>query len=62
MNAVSHTVGSSNYEDTLSKKRSYVFDQVDSNVKKVRFEENPAFSSETKVSSKPTFFQFRFSL
>ena len=55
MNTISHTVGSSNSEDTLSKKRSYVFDQVDSNVKKVRFDKNPAFLSETTVSSKPTF-------
>ena len=55
LNTNSHTVDSSNSEDTLSKNYSYVFDQVDSNVKKVRFDKNPAFSSETEVSSKPTF-------
>ena len=43
MNTNSHTAGSSNSENTLSKKHSYVFDQVDSNVKKVRFDKNPAF-------------------
>ena len=55
MNTNSHTAGSLNSEDTLSKKHSYIFDQVDSNVKKVTFDENPAFSSETIISCKPTF-------
>ena len=55
MNPISHTAGSSNFADSLPKKRSYVSDQVSSNVKRVRFDENPVLLSETIVSSKPTF-------
>ena len=55
MSNISHTTGSSNIADPLSKMCSKVFDQVNPNVKKVRFDENPAILSETTVSSKPTF-------
>ena len=55
MNSVSHTAGSSNFVDSLSKKRSYVSDQVKSNIKQVRFDKNPVLPSKTIVSSKPTF-------
>ena len=43
MNTISHTAGSSNFADSMSEKGSYIFDQVNSNVKKVRFDKNPAF-------------------
>ena len=54
-NSSSHTVGSSNSEETLSKKHSNAFDQVESNIKKVRYDKNCTFSTETEISSNPTF-------
>ena len=54
-NSSSHSVGSSTSEETLSKKHSHAFDQVESNVKKVRYEVNCAFLTETDISSKPSF-------
>ena len=54
MDTNSYTAGSSNSEDTLSKKRSYIFDHVDSNIMKVRYDENCTFLSETEISSKLT--------
>ena len=54
-NSSSHTVGSSNSEETLSKKHSIALDQVGSNIKKVRYDENCAFSMEIAISSKPSF-------
>ena len=55
MNSVSHTAGSSNFVDSLSKKHSYISDQAKANIKRVRFDENSVLLSETIVSSKPTF-------
>ena len=55
MSNISHTAGSSNIADPLSKKCSYVFDQVNLNVKMVRSDKIPAILSENTVSSKPTF-------
>ena len=40
LNSSSHTVGSSSSEETLSKKHSHAFVQVESNVKKVRYDKN----------------------
>ena len=48
-----HTVGSSNSEESLSKKRSITSDQVESNAQKVGSVENPVFLTESKISSKP---------
>ena len=39
----------------MSKKHSHAFDQVEYYVKKVRYDENCAFLTETEISSKPTF-------
>ena len=55
MNPISCTAGSSNFADSLSKEHSFVSDQVESNVKQVRIDENSFLSSETTVSTKPTF-------
>ena len=38
----------------MSKKHSIASDQVKSNVQKVRYDENPVFSTESKISSKPS--------
>ena len=54
-NSSSHTVGSSDSEETLSRKHSIASDQVKSNIKKVRYDENCTFSMETNISSKPSF-------
>ena len=50
MSTNSYTKGPSIIVDSLSKKHSYVSDQTKSSVKKVRFNENVSFLSET---SKP---------
>ena len=40
----------------MSRKHSYASNQVESNVKRVRYVENSAFLTETNVSSKPNYF------
>ena len=47
-----HTVGSSNSEESLSKKHYIASDQVKSNVQEVGYDENPVFSTESNISSK----------
>ena len=56
LNSSSHSAGSSFSEETLSRKCSYASNQVESNVKRVRYVKNSAFLTETNVSSKPNYF------
>ena len=48
------TVGSSNSEESLSKKCYTASDQVESNTQEVGDVEHPVFSTESKISSKPS--------
>ena len=51
----SYTEGPSIVADSLSKKSSFISDQVKSSSKKVRYDKNLSFLPETLVSSKPEF-------
>ena len=54
MELVSHTAGSSNFNDSLSQKHPSVSDNVESDAKWVRIDKNLNLLSETNVSTIPT--------
>ena len=56
LNSSSNSAGSLFAEETLSRKCSYASHQVESNIKRVRYDENSTFLTETNVSSKPNYF------
>ena len=51
MKNTSHSAGSLNSLDSQSKKCSFTSDQVDSNAKRVKFEENSILLSEINIST-----------